>query len=441
MKLIYTQFLTMMVLVSGFNAAAQIVKEDTVFYGPAYQNAIFYSFQNGEVKSTPYNQWHLAFDLEGFSATVRVNGGFDVFLYELPGDETAYASITDTNGLSGWTQVYDPDFTWDEGAFNEGSSHPDYGWGLYDGPPANNSPAATHNVYGKKAFVVQFPDSTFKKLKIDSLIGGNMWHLTYADLDGSNEVSTTINKNDYPDRVLVYYSLKTDQILDLEPAAGTWDIVFAKYLEDQYNSSFGSGANQSVTGVLTNEGLKVGVANQVSIAEADPDDYPRNESISGIGYAWKQLNSMFQWYTPDSLSYFVETVSGDVYQLWFTNFTTGSQGANSECAFAFKLDTVVTPNDTNATGLTANELNSNDVQVYPVPVSGLLNIALSANVAEDATISLMDVSGRILYSTEVNDVAGTVTQIDMSELGVQPGFYLVNLLSGQSKLTKRIIVQ
>ena len=53
----------------------------------------------------------------------------------------------------------------------------------------------------------------------------------YANLDGTDEVSETVVCSDYTDKNFLYYSLHTGEVIDREPAAASWDILFTKYSE------------------------------------------------------------------------------------------------------------------------------------------------------------------------------------------------------------------
>ena len=105
---------------------------------------------------------------------------------------------------------------------NLGISHPDYGWGTYD--------FLTHDISGSKIFVISLANGAMKKLKIDLMSGfGQQFIFTYANLDGSNEITQSISKAAYSDKNFVYFDISSGQILDREPASNQWDLVVRRY--------------------------------------------------------------------------------------------------------------------------------------------------------------------------------------------------------------------
>lgn len=410
---------TLLLLVATFSQTimAQTLVSDSISMGAGYANAVFYSFEDGEVANTAYNTWDIAFTVQDFVTTVRYNGGFDAEVYEVAGGTAAYASIVDTNDVNAATQVYDSDETWFFGAFEmTATGHPNYGWGDYN----SNS----HNVIGSKTFIIKTVGGNFKKLVIDSMVMDDTWYIHFADLDGSNEITKSFNKSDYTDNQFVYLSLDNDQLLDIEPDVATWDIVFTKFVTEDYNGY----PYQAVTGVLTNEGVQVAEVNDVPAEEADITNYTLTENISGIGWNWKDLNyTTFQWELADSMSYFVKANNDSLYQIWFTGFG-GSSNGNTN--FSFQKVVI----EENTTGI--NDLSTEQMNIYPNPATDKLTIAgTSIN-----NIQVLDLSGRSVYT---QNVSGTDrTQIDLAAAGIVKGIYLIQVTDMDGTFaTRKLIVQ
>lgn len=410
---------TLLLFVAAFSQTilAQTVVSDSISMGAGYTTAVYYSFENGEVAAETYNTWDLAFTVQDFTTAIRVNGGFGAEVYEVTGGVAAYTSVADTNDVNAATIVYDSDETWFSSAFEmTATGHPNYGWGNY---------GSDHNVSGTKTFIVKTVGGNYKKIVIDSLVQDETWHIHFADLDGSNEVTKSFTKSAYDDNMFVYLSLDNDQLLDIEPDVASWDIVFTKFVTENYNGY----PYQSVTGVLTNEGLQVAEASGIPATEANITDYTLEENISGIGWNWKDLNyTTFQWELDDSISYFIKTTNDSIYQLWFTDFG-GSSTGNTK--FGFQKVSIEIENPTSINDITASALN-----MYPNPASDKITVTgTSIN-----NIQVLDLSGRAVYQQNYSGIDRA--QVELAQAGITRGIYLVQITDADGSFaTRKLIVQ
>ncbi len=133
---------------------------DSITMGAAYADEVFYSLENGIVKTSPRSSWDIAFSTNPMSSTILTNEGYGVELYAYPnGDYSAWESI-DTTGLYQWPVLYNSDTSWYYGAFDRNDlGHPDYGWGVYN--------MQTHDVMGDSLFIIKTGDGTFQKIFIE----------------------------------------------------------------------------------------------------------------------------------------------------------------------------------------------------------------------------------------------------------------------------------
>jgi hypothetical protein len=75
--------------------------------------------------------------------------------------------------------------------------------------------------------------------------------------------------------------------------------------------------------------------------------------------------------------------------------------------------------------------------VYPNPASGLVNVSFEGK--GDYTVSIMDVSGRVV-ATQAVSAAGT-TNVEMPISSLQAGNYFVSVASGASSYTQKLMVK
>ncbi|MCP4270763.1 MAG: T9SS type A sorting domain-containing protein, partial [Gammaproteobacteria bacterium] len=66
------------------------------------------------------------------------------------------------------------------------------------------------------------------------------------------------------------------------------------------------------------------------------------------------------------------------------------------------------------------------LRIYPNPVKALLNIEINLPTEKPATVEILDISGRLLYSTK-HDFESPKWQIDLSPMNLASGLYLLNI--------------
>jgi hypothetical protein len=391
--------------------------QDSVSMGPFYENDVYYSFETGEVASVSRTNWDIGFYTSVWSAAVITNGASGVELYLYPDSGIDGWESMDTTGLSGWPVLYNSPYDWENGAFNRNSTgHPDYGWGTYN--PVN------HDVTGDSLYILKLQDGSFKKMWImqkNSI--NNIYQFKFSNLDNSGEVMVEFNANEYSTKNFVYYSLAEEKIVDREPASDTWDVVFTKYMSIQPN-----GTPYPVTGVLNNMNVAANRFENVSLGYDDWTAMPMDTAKSPIGYEWKDFDlQSFSWAVTDSLVFFVQTLSSDVYKLVFNSFEGSMTG---KVGFETMMISATGVNDEIFTGM--------ELKAGPVPASDYINIFLPGDAIDDCTLSLVDINGRTLLTRDVS-VAGTKT-IRLGIESIPDGAYILQLNNGKEISTRRIIV-
>ena len=288
-----------------------------------------------------------------------------------------------------------------------------YGWGTYN--------TVSHTVEGNQIFVIQLPDDSYRKVKINDKTAGT-YSFTLAELDGANEINRTIASNGGPsDNALFgYYSITNDVFVNREPAKSDWDICFLQYNAVEYGSSF----NQRVVGVLQHpdvEVAKISLDNATDIVDASSAVF--SAAINAIGYDWKELNyATFQWEIPDTLVYLIKAQNGDYWELRFTAF-----GGTSTGNIAFTKTKIGSAN------ITENSISL--FEMYPNPSNGLVTIAVDAK--ETVEITWINMHGQ-----QVNHIqhsgAFTTLQQDLSHL--EKGMYFVKIRSSKDEQTIKMIL-
>jgi len=79
--------------------------------------------------------------------------------------------------------------------------------------------------------------------------------------------------------------------------------------------------------------------------------------------------------------------------------------------------------------------------VYHNPVTnGYEIVSFSQQVKVAATVRLIDLAGRQLYSKDIASQAGELS-VDLTSLALRPGIYLLSVTANGRTTTQRIVVQ
>jgi len=409
--------LLIVTLIAGGIASAQIT--DTVSIGAGYANENYFTISTGNEVSVVRNNWDLAFassGLGGGTSTIRINGATGTELYKFSNSISGWSTV-DTTGFSWSNKLINSDTTWRTGAFDNFalSSAFDLGWGTYN--------ATTHIVTGDKIFIIKLSDGSYKKMIVVKLQGG-VFTIKYANVDGTNELTRTISKSNYTGKNFGYFSIQNDTAIDREPASATWDLLFTKYI-----TLYGGHTPYGVSGVVANHGVKVAQVNNVgdvNTVSAAGQNY--SNIISTIGYDWKSYSFSLSGYViEDSLVYFVEDIAGDVYKVIFTGFGGGSNGN-----FIFTRQQVGTA------GIVENNATAKILNLFPNPATNFVNLTFIGG-NEFTQISVMDVSGKLVYNNQIRNQGLNQEKINVSNLN--KGVYFVSVITEKGKNTKKLIIR
>jgi len=396
-------------------AMTQAQVSETLSTGNGYTNSSFYSLDNGEVSNVSNEDWELAFSTSQFSSYIRINGGKGVELYSYPDGDTSNWATVDITNVANWTKLYNSEEEWDNGAFNRSSTgHPNYGWGNY-----NN---ITHAVAGDSLFIIKTLNGDYKKLWIQSIDAGT-WNFKYANIDGTSMSSESIASSNYSDKNFFYYSLDNSVVVDREPATGTWDFVVTKYQAAQPQGGY-----YPSTGVLLNKGLKAREARGVDVNTALWGDYTEEEKINVLGADWKSYNMTDHIYDIESdLSYFITDRAENIWRIIFTGFDGPTAGGNVH--FTKELISAVS----------IDENKSINLGIYPNPASSQVTLLYDNLTSAQATIRIVDINGRMIYSEQFMGTNFNQQVLDVSNFS--KGFYSVIIESNDRVGTQKLIIE
>lgn len=380
-----------------FQINAQTIQE--IATGAGYQKQSYVNLSAGTEKLVNNTAWHIAFSVFGQQdAAVFINESSGSSMGQaLPTVELFDALTEDFNETPDPAilvdfQLRNTEKTWSSGAFNERRDTLDafdFGWGKYN--------FATNQVVGNEVYVLKLPSGVFLKMQVVSLIGST-YTFKYANLDGSNLQTKTINKADHAGKTLAYFNLETGAVVDVEPAAG-FDLVYCRYITWLFDPGTLTYIPYNVTGILHGRGAQAVKASGINPATVAYADYQNSMSaqLDVIGYDWKAFSGT-AWSVATDVAYFLKTANNRVWKLHFIDF----EGSTTGKAVFEKTDLgiISAVQDPAAAGMKA--------LVYPNPVQNELNVAIDAPavLAGKGQIQIFDLQGRLTATQAVTVTEG-----------------------------------
>ena len=408
-------------LISGFVVSTVIFAQNSqlISLGAGYSNQSFYSFTNGEVANVDNTNWDIAFSVSGMGSAVRINGGYGMELFTYPNGDLNDWSTLDTSGMSSWTSQINSDEYWSLGAFDQNADENeafDLGWGIYS--------MITHYITGDSLHVLKWADGSAKKFQLIQLASGT-YSFRFADIDGANEVQSSVVKSDFSGKNFAYYSITNDEVIDREPLSENWDLVFTKYVTELY-----PGMNYGVTGALSNVGYSVAKAEGVPVADADYTEETFEEAINTIGYDWKSFNmDTYLYDIEEDLSYFVrKDATGEIWKINFTGFSGSSTGD-------IEFDTEVV-SSLGIDGLSS----SNTFTLYPNPSKQRV-VNLIYEISSDELLgkgAVLDMNGLVVYDFSLEKGGLRNKTLNLEHLA--SGAYIVCYNYGTKILRQKLIL-
>mgnify|MGYP006130425023 CR=1 FL=1 len=405
--------LTMLLSVSFIKA--QEISINTSM-GANYSKQVFYKLSTESETSFDSDLWDIAMlRTSSYDFSLRVNGHIGISVFEASNDPSDWATINVADESS-WTQLYNSDTDWNNGAFDQGSAT--YGWGEYN--------SNTHHVEGTIIFVLKYADGTYRKFINLDFFGG--YTFKYSTWDGTawtEDQTVTIPNTNNPNNNYNYYSLQNDNEVVAEPAVSDWDFKFTKYYTELSPNNM-----YSVTGVLHNELVEVAENDEPTGMPASPS-LIYSTDINTIGYDWKSFtNGAFS--VDSEKTFYIKYEDGTIYRLYFTAFTGSSSG---DLSFNFE--------DVTSTLGIEDVAEEVSFGIYPNPSTDK-KINLLYDVSELSTdkneLTIFTLSGQQVYKSILRSDQGFYTRnIDLSFLST--GVYLLKFRSGNYTINKKLILR
>ncbi len=412
-----------------FSITTQAQTFQKISCGASYKFQSYVKLEEGSEKQVLNDTWDIAFTAFGTSdAGIFINesstssNGENIPLTELYDAKTNdFDAPIDISSVIN-NKTYNSEVSWNYGAFNEGRnpSDPfDYGWGKYN--------PQLHGVYGDKVFVLKLRNGQYKKIQVFSL-AGIVYNFKYADLDGSNLVTKSINKQtENFDQNLIFYSFTTESTVDILPEGG-FDMMYGRYIAWAKDPNGTTEQFYNVTGVLTGPGIKTAIAKGVNFENVEEADYTDKYSnrIDVIGYDWKNLLGT-SWSIEEGRVHFLKMSDNAIWKIEFVDFE-GSATGNA----VFRKEKLGTTSVSQIEGVEAG--------IFPNPTIDNLYLTLDVtrNISSVMDVNIIDMLGKVVKSNTLNVQEGlNVFEVNTSD--IKAGTYLIRINNGKQSLVQKFV--
>ncbi|MEY4904063.1 MAG: hypothetical protein RLZZ292_1878, partial [Bacteroidota bacterium] len=303
-----------------------IAQTSQITTGAGYQKQTYYNLATGTSKTVAHTTWDLAFSVYGQQdAGIFVNEAAGSSMGQsLPSTEAYNAPTGNFADVITAAQVterlYNTEQNWSYGALNElrdTSDAFDYGWGKYN--------FGNNTVEGNKVFVLKLRDGNFRKVEIQKL-ALTKYTFRHAALDGTDEKIVTIDKKDFKENTLAYFSFSAGATVVVEPTDG-FDLLFTRY--SALLTQGPTTTQYIVAGILTGRGIQTAKATGIDPKTVKVADYTSkfSKDIDSIGHDWKSFSlTTNKWSVANDRAYFLKMKDQTIWKLVFIDFEGSATG-------------------------------------------------------------------------------------------------------------------
>lgn len=277
----------------------------------------------------------------------------------------------------------------------------------------NGDPVYSGDVLGLSNFLWMWsagnhPDGIFDvtmtstNSKVHDLPGFSSAHMTY---DWTNEdwTAPSVQRLQFRD----ISGKVTDRFIS--PAEGTVRLAAGDFGYDSFTATFNYQEGSSVEFYYSKY-------NQDEWTELELTKYPEHFFMPGFGDYYEASLASIQQQENENIWYDVKIISTDA-------------AGNSQTQ-------IVSPAFYIGDELSTNEILKTKTLIYPNPFTDIVNIQVPENISGNYTLSVIDLSGRIIHS-ESNRLNGKILTYDGTSLN--PGIYILKIESNNDIIVERII--
>jgi hypothetical protein len=281
--------------------------------------------------------------------------------------------------------------------------------------------------------IFTFPETPVCMVSVDSLTNYNVviWEkpvsdiiadfLVYKETDEAN-VYEVIDTVGYDEITMVTDAGSNPVIRPYRYKIGFIDFENRLFPAGDYHQTIHLTINQGVNGawnLIWTPYTGFEYSSYKIMRKTDSDDYEQIATVSASFSSYTDLNA-----PPGEVFYMIKIEHPD-----------GCNPANRDGEYASVYSNVASNSI-----VSVSENQDLNFTIYPVPADKQLNVSFGENITGNARLTISDLTGRVVYSEELNDVRpGKVQSINSSIF--TEGIYLLQLISGENMTTKKIAIR
>jgi hypothetical protein len=281
--------------------------------------------------------------------------------------------------------------------------------------------------------IFTFPETPICMVSVDSLTNYNViiWErpvsdiiadfLVYKETDEFN-VYEVIDTVGYEEMTMVTDAGSNPAIRPYRYKIGFIDVENRLFPASDYHQTIHLTINQGVNGawnLIWTPYTGFEYPSYKIMRKSDSGAYDQIASVSASFSSYTDLNAPM----------------GEVYYMIKIEHPDGCNPATRDGEYASVYSNVASNSI-----VSVSENKNPDFTVYPIPADKQLNVSFGENITGNARLVISDLTGRVVYSEELNDVRpGQVKPISSSNF--TEGIYLLQLISGEIMTTKKIAIR
>ncbi len=280
------------------------VETNSIVLGENYVHQVYFDIENNDIIADKYfDIWDLAFECDTAGWHIFLNSS--KMMYAGNSNQTNFSIVPDPASLEMF--IDNSDGSYDKTAIGN--------WYTQD----SNEIISNKYVYViDRGYDTAMIATGYKKVVFDIVDGKYL--IKYANLDGSDEQSIILTKNN--DYNYIYFSFD-EGVVGVSPERESYTLKFSKY-STMLTTDEGDSIPYLVTGVLLNPyntSAAMDTNSFSSITLSDTSDMVFSVKQDAIGYNWKSYNFDSGLYTvnPD-MNYIIKCGSGFYYKMRFIGF-------------------------------------------------------------------------------------------------------------------------
>lgn len=177
------------------------------------------------------------------------------------------------------------------------------------------------------------------------------------------------------------------------------------------------------------------VNNEVDVIVYNGDtnsvNYPTIVVVDAVGDTVANINNVFYFFAHpanDTLTHTIPTTWDSIPTGFTGTVYITDQIYDTTCAFSYPMTCTV--------GINEYASANTDLLIYPNPASTIINISLEGSNNQAAIITLYDATGR-----SVKNISTTSTNLSIDRGELRSGIYFIDVMIGNKRLTKKIILE